>query len=120
MIYVLLQVKQVIVGKDHKGDVPLLGKIAAGLATGALAITVASPTDLVKVSWRYSQMLLGSTCRCILVAEPVAWLVACRNSHVLKLSCVRNDYITPRQTAGQSQQCQRVIVAEQREGGGAM
>jgi len=42
-------VKQVIVGKDHKGDVPLLGKIAAGLATGALAITVASPTDLVKV-----------------------------------------------------------------------
>jgi solute carrier family 25 uncoupling protein 8/9 len=37
------------VGKDHKGDVPLVGKIAAGLATGAMAIAVASPTDLVKV-----------------------------------------------------------------------
>jgi solute carrier family 25 uncoupling protein 8/9 len=43
------QVKAAIVGKDHVGDVPLLGKIAAGLATGAIAITVASPTDLVKV-----------------------------------------------------------------------
>jgi hypothetical protein len=37
------------VGKDHVGDVPLLGKIGAGLATGAIAICVASPTDLVKV-----------------------------------------------------------------------
>ena len=42
-------VKQLIVGKDHVGDVPLWGKIGAGLATGAIAITVASPTDLVKV-----------------------------------------------------------------------
>ena len=66
-------VKQLIVGKDHVGDVSLLHKIAAGLATGArlaaaqrstacrltevlrlllpgaLAISVASPTDLVKV-----------------------------------------------------------------------
>lgn len=42
-------VKQIIVGKDHVGDVPLWGKIGAGLATGAIAITVASPTDLVKV-----------------------------------------------------------------------
>ena len=31
------------------GDVPLHLKIAAGLATGAIGITVASPTDLVKV-----------------------------------------------------------------------
>eukprot|EP00887_Chlorella_sp_A99_P003286 scaffold9.g3286.t1 len=37
------------VGKDHKGDVGLGTKIAAGLTTGALGITVASPTDLVKV-----------------------------------------------------------------------
>jgi hypothetical protein len=43
------QVKQAFVGKDHAGDVPLHLKIASGLATGAIAITVASPTDLVKV-----------------------------------------------------------------------
>lgn len=36
-------------GKDATGDAPLLTKIAAGLTTGALAITIASPTDLVKV-----------------------------------------------------------------------
>ena len=41
-------VKNFFVGKDHKGDVPLHLKIAAGLATGAIGITVASPTDLVK------------------------------------------------------------------------
>lgn len=41
--------KQAFVGKDHKGDVPLHLKIASGLTTGAIAITVASPTDLVKV-----------------------------------------------------------------------
>jgi solute carrier family 25 uncoupling protein 8/9 len=44
-----VQVKQAFVGKDHKGDVPLHLKIASGLTTGAIAITVASPTDLVKV-----------------------------------------------------------------------
>lgn len=42
-------VKNFYVGKDHKGDIPLHLKIAAGLTTGALGITVASPTDLVKV-----------------------------------------------------------------------
>lgn len=42
-------VKNLLVGKDHKGDVPLHMKIAAGLSTGAIGITVASPTDLVKV-----------------------------------------------------------------------
>jgi len=42
-------VKNVFVGKDHVGDVPLHLKIAAGLTTGAFAICVASPTDLVKV-----------------------------------------------------------------------
>ena len=36
------------VGKDFEGPVPLHLKIAAGLTTGAFAITVASPTDLVK------------------------------------------------------------------------
>jgi len=43
------QVKTLFVGKDHVGDVPLTMKIAAGLATGAIGISVASPTDLVKV-----------------------------------------------------------------------
>jgi len=38
-----------IVGKDYKGDIPLHLKIFSGLATGALAISIASPTDLVKV-----------------------------------------------------------------------
>ena len=42
-------VKALYLGKDFKGDPPLYMKIAAGLTTGALAISVASPTDLVKV-----------------------------------------------------------------------
>ncbi|KAH7293717.1 hypothetical protein KP509_28G038800 [Ceratopteris richardii] len=42
-------VKSLYVGKDFVGDVPLHKKILAGLTTGALAITIASPTDLVKV-----------------------------------------------------------------------
>ena len=42
-------VKALYVGKDHKGDVPFHLKVAAGLTTGAAAICIASPTDLVKV-----------------------------------------------------------------------
>ncbi|KAL0669023.1 hypothetical protein Bca4012_031727 [Brassica carinata] len=42
-------VKNLYVGKDHVGDVPLSKKILAGLTTGALGIIVANPTDLVKV-----------------------------------------------------------------------
>ncbi|XP_013588067.1 PREDICTED: mitochondrial uncoupling protein 1 [Brassica oleracea var. oleracea] len=42
-------VKNLYVGKDHVGDVPLSKKILAGLTTGALGIMVANPTDLVKV-----------------------------------------------------------------------
>ncbi|XP_042512336.1 mitochondrial uncoupling protein 1 [Macadamia integrifolia] len=42
-------VKSLYVGSDFVGDVPLTKKILAGLTTGALAITVANPTDLVKV-----------------------------------------------------------------------
>lgn len=41
--------KQLIVGKDHVGDVPLPQKILAGLLTGGIAIAIACPTDLVKV-----------------------------------------------------------------------
>lgn len=36
-------------GDRPPGDAPLYLKIAAGLTTGALAIAIASPTDLVKV-----------------------------------------------------------------------
>ncbi|KAL6133125.1 hypothetical protein ACLB2K_065362 [Fragaria x ananassa] len=41
-------IKTLYVGDDFVGDVPLTKKILAALTTGALAITVANPTDLVK------------------------------------------------------------------------
>lgn len=43
-------VRNFYVGKDFKGDPPVLQKIAAGLTTSAIGITVASPTDVVKVN----------------------------------------------------------------------
>ncbi|OIW20945.1 hypothetical protein TanjilG_25940 [Lupinus angustifolius] len=42
-------VKSLYVGKDHVGDVSLSKKILAAFTTGAVAITIANPTDLVKV-----------------------------------------------------------------------
>ncbi|GLT37648.1 hypothetical protein SLA2020_119520 [Shorea laevis] len=42
-------VKTFLVGSDFVGDIPLYQKIFAALLTGALAIAVANPTDLVKV-----------------------------------------------------------------------
>eukprot|EP00268_Persea_americana_P029970 TRINITY_DN2895_c0_g2_i9.p1 TRINITY_DN2895_c0_g2~~TRINITY_DN2895_c0_g2_i9.p1 ORF type:complete len:297 (+),score=48.68 TRINITY_DN2895_c0_g2_i9:124-891(+) len=42
-------VKSYYVGPDFVGDVPLSKKVLAALTTGALAIAVANPTDLVKV-----------------------------------------------------------------------
>ncbi|KAG9453267.1 hypothetical protein H6P81_006171 [Aristolochia fimbriata] len=42
-------VKNFYCGDDFVGDVPLFKKVLAALTTGALAITVANPTDLVKV-----------------------------------------------------------------------
>nr|BAA92173.1 uncoupling protein b [Symplocarpus renifolius] len=42
-------VKSFYVGDNFVGDIPLSKKILAGLTTGALAIIVANPTDLVKV-----------------------------------------------------------------------
>jgi len=42
-------VRNFYVGKDFKGDPSILQKIAAGLTTSAIGITVASPTDVVKV-----------------------------------------------------------------------
>jgi len=43
-------VKRFYMGERPPGDAPLYLKVAAGLTTGALAIAIASPTDLVKVS----------------------------------------------------------------------
>ncbi|KAF2535301.1 hypothetical protein F2Q70_00005481 [Brassica cretica] len=43
------QVKTFLVGSDFIGDIPLYQKILAALLTGAIAIIVANPTDLVKV-----------------------------------------------------------------------
>lgn len=42
-------IKQLFVGADHTGPVPLHLKIAASLTTGAGAIAIANPTDLVKI-----------------------------------------------------------------------
>lgn len=42
-------VKRLFMGEKATGEAPLYLKIAAGLTTGALAIMVANPTDLVKV-----------------------------------------------------------------------
>ncbi|CAK9139427.1 unnamed protein product [Ilex paraguariensis] len=42
-------VKAFLVGSSHVGDVSLFNKILAAMITGALAIAVANPTDLVKV-----------------------------------------------------------------------
>jgi len=46
---------------DFKGDAPLILKIAAGLTTGAFAITIASPTDLVKVRMQNEGRLPAGT-----------------------------------------------------------
>jgi solute carrier family 25 uncoupling protein 8/9 len=50
-------IRNAMVGKDHTGDVSLGIKIAAGLTTGAIGISVASPTDLVKVSRQQADVL---------------------------------------------------------------
>ncbi len=42
-------VKTFYVGQDHTGPVPLHLKIAAAITTGAGAIAIANPTDLVKI-----------------------------------------------------------------------
>ena len=43
-------------GIDPTQDAPFLLKVASGLTTGALGIAIASPTDLVKVSCRWSAL----------------------------------------------------------------
>lgn len=50
-------VRDWVCGKDFKGDPPLLKKILAALITGAIGITVASPTDLVKIRFQGDRRL---------------------------------------------------------------
>jgi solute carrier family 25 (mitochondrial uncoupling protein), member 8/9 len=56
-------VRNLYVGPNHQGDAPLHLKIAAGLTTGALGITVANPTDLVKVRMQSEGKLPAGTPR---------------------------------------------------------
>ncbi|WOL02028.1 mitochondrial uncoupling protein 1 isoform X1 [Canna indica] len=51
-------VKAFFVGDSFVGDIPLFIKILAGFTTGALAIAVANPTDLVKVRLQAEGKLL--------------------------------------------------------------
>ena len=62
-------VKKLFMGERPPGDAPLYLKIAAGLTTGALAIMVANPTDLVKA--RCPSQCAGHT------AGPCSWGAAC-------------------------------------------
>ncbi|URE10065.1 mitochondrial uncoupling protein [Musa troglodytarum] len=54
-------VKAFFFGDSFVGDISLIKKILAGLITGALAITVANPTDLVKFAFNPSQTSTGCT-----------------------------------------------------------
>lgn len=45
-------VKQFYVGKDHEGVISIWYRIAAALTTGAFGITVANPTDVVKIRFQ--------------------------------------------------------------------
>lgn len=54
-------VKTLLVGSDFVGDIPLYHKIFAALITGALAISLANPTDLVKVRLQAEGKLSAGT-----------------------------------------------------------
>jgi solute carrier family 25 uncoupling protein 8/9 len=45
-------IKRIYVGKDHTGPIPAYIKILAALTTGAIGITVANPTDVVKIRFQ--------------------------------------------------------------------
>jgi solute carrier family 25 uncoupling protein 8/9 len=45
-------VKQLYVGKDHQGPISIFTRILAALTTGAFGITVANPTDVVKIRFQ--------------------------------------------------------------------
>mgnify|MGYP002074560461 CR=1 FL=1 len=45
-------VKNLIVGDNYQGIIPIGYRILAALATGAIGITIANPTDVVKVRFQ--------------------------------------------------------------------
>jgi solute carrier family 25 uncoupling protein 8/9 len=45
-------VKQLYVGENHVGMIPLSKRILAALTTGAIGITVANPTDVIKIRFQ--------------------------------------------------------------------
>ena len=45
-------VKQMYVGKDHVGPISVFYRIAAALTTGAIGISIANPTDVVKIRFQ--------------------------------------------------------------------
>ena len=42
-------IKNLLCGKDFKGDIPLYNRIIAGLSSGAIGILIANPTDVIKI-----------------------------------------------------------------------
>ncbi len=45
-------VKQFYVGKDHVGPISVFYRILAALTTGAIGISIANPTDVVKIRFQ--------------------------------------------------------------------
>ena len=45
-------VKQLYVGKDHQGPISIFTRILAALTTGAVGISIANPTDVVKIRFQ--------------------------------------------------------------------
>jgi len=45
-------VKQFYVGANHEGPISIMYRIAAALTTGAFGITIANPTDVVKIRFQ--------------------------------------------------------------------
>lgn len=45
-------VKQLYVGKDHVGPISIWTRILAALTTGAIGISIANPTDVVKIRFQ--------------------------------------------------------------------
>jgi solute carrier family 25 uncoupling protein 8/9 len=45
-------VKQLYVGKDHVGPISVWTRILAALTTGAIGISIANPTDVVKIRFQ--------------------------------------------------------------------
>lgn len=72
-------------GERPPGDAPLYLKVAAGLTTGALAIAIASPTDLVKVAQHPLAFSTHSCSLCIVTCHHVE-----HNSRYI-YACVKHE-----------------------------